>query len=120
MNDIQLTHCTRAGNRRRSRPSPPQLPRALRHRRRAPPAPVFAWLVPEPDGAQPTDVSASESLPKRALGLAGVLASCRGVDLLDLSSSWNHSVQRIKAGPAYQAHFATFADDLAVDIHLAG
>lgn len=29
-----------------------------------------------------------------------------GVDFLDVSSSGNHSQQRMKSGPAYQAHFA--------------
>ncbi|KAH9887890.1 FMN-linked oxidoreductase [Cubamyces lactineus] len=37
--------------------------------------------------------------------LAGVLAE-HGVDLLDVSSSGNHPAQKIKTGPAYQAHFA--------------
>ncbi|KAI0628110.1 FMN-linked oxidoreductase [Trametes polyzona] len=37
--------------------------------------------------------------------LAGLLAE-RGVDLIDISSSGNHPAQKIKTGPAYQAHFA--------------
>lgn len=37
--------------------------------------------------------------------LAGVLAE-HGVDLLDVSSSGNSAAQKIKTGPAYQAHFA--------------
>ncbi|CDO69103.1 hypothetical protein BN946_scf185042.g5 [Trametes cinnabarina] len=37
--------------------------------------------------------------------LAGVLAE-HGVDLIDVSSSGNHPAQKIKTGPAYQAHFA--------------
>ncbi|KAI9061968.1 FMN-linked oxidoreductase [Trametes sanguinea] len=37
--------------------------------------------------------------------LAGVLAE-HGVDLLDVSSSGNNPAQKIKTGPAYQAHFA--------------
>ncbi|KAI0325670.1 FMN-linked oxidoreductase [Cubamyces sp. BRFM 1775] len=37
--------------------------------------------------------------------LAGVLAE-HGVDLLDVSSSGNHPAQKIKTGPAYQAHFS--------------
>ncbi|KAH9852404.1 FMN-linked oxidoreductase, partial [Lenzites betulinus] len=37
--------------------------------------------------------------------LAGLLAA-HGVDFLDVSSSGNHPAQRIKTGPAYQAHFA--------------
>ena len=37
--------------------------------------------------------------------LAGVLAE-HGVDLLDVSSSGNNPAQKIKTGPAYQAHFS--------------
>ncbi|KAI0653572.1 FMN-linked oxidoreductase [Cubamyces menziesii] len=37
--------------------------------------------------------------------LAGVLAE-HGVDLIDISSSGNHPAQKIKTGPAYQAHFS--------------
>ncbi|OTB03217.1 hypothetical protein M426DRAFT_322007 [Hypoxylon sp. CI-4A] len=37
--------------------------------------------------------------------LAGLLAD-RGVDLLDVSSGGNHPLQKIKAGPGYQAPFA--------------
>ncbi|KAI0816818.1 FMN-linked oxidoreductase [Trametes gibbosa] len=37
--------------------------------------------------------------------LAGLLAE-HGVDLLDVSSSGNHHLQKIKTGPAYQAHFS--------------
>ncbi|OJT12875.1 hypothetical protein TRAPUB_10572 [Trametes pubescens] len=37
--------------------------------------------------------------------LAGLLAE-HDVDLLDVSSSGNHPAQKIKTGPAYQAHFS--------------
>ncbi|KAI0376000.1 FMN-linked oxidoreductase [Pilatotrama ljubarskyi] len=37
--------------------------------------------------------------------LAGILAE-HGVDLIDVSSSGNHPAQKIKTGPAYQAHFS--------------
>lgn len=50
--------------------------------------------------------------------LAPLLAA-RGVDLLDVSSGGNHPLQRIRAGPAYQAHLAGAAkravgDDMLV------
>lgn len=52
--------------------------------------------------------------PDQMVRFASLLAD-RGVDLLDVSSGGNHPLQKIKPGPAYQAHYAKAAKRVVGD-----